>query len=262
MQSNFHPGIDTVSSYVERLAFRVRYYRFYFYAPLYLALLAFLVTIRSYQWLWVALTCLLFALGINLFPAFQFHYLAAVVCLFVLISVRGLQQIETRVPHGVEIARAIVFLCVAQFVFWYGLHLPDSRAFAANTRRFDVWGGINHTNPDRRIEVDRELAATPGKLLVFVRYWPQHIFQDEWVYNGADIDGQRVVWARDLGDAEDANLTAYYKDRKVLVLEPDARPPRISAWVPAPSAEPEKQPEKKDDKTPAKHPLIELEQVR
>ena len=48
-----------------------------------------------------------------------------------------------------------------------------------------------------------QLKQAPGKQLVFVRYWPQHIFQDEWVYNSADIDGAQIVWARDLGPAED-----------------------------------------------------------
>ena len=263
MQSNFHPGKDTLSSYADRLLFRIRYYRFYLYAPLYLALLAFLFTLRTYRWLWVALTCILFALGINFFPAFQFHYLAAIVCLFILISVRGLQEIKLKLPHGPEIARLIAMFCAVQFVLWYSLHLPDSVAFAAETRRFDVWDGINHNNPERRIAVDRQLTGMPGKLLVFVRYWPQHIFQDEWVYNGADIDGQRVVWARDLGDEEDRKLAQYYRDRKSLLLEPDARPPRLEAWEPAPpAAAPDKQPDKKDEKKPDKHPIFELEQVR
>jgi hypothetical protein len=261
MQSNFHPGRDTLSSYLARLLFRIRYYRFYFYAPLYLALVAFLMTIRSRRWLWVPLTCILFALGINFFPAFQFHYLAAVACLFILMSVRGLREIG-RLPHGTEVARVVIFLCVAQFVFWYSLHLPDSRAFAASARRFDVWDNINHGNPERRIAVDRELAGMPGRLLIFVRYWPQHIFQDEWVYNGADIDGQRIVWARDLGDDEDRKLAAYYRDRRPLLLEPDARLPRLRPWepAPAPAAQPEVKEEKKDEKPPA-HPAIEFESV-
>jgi hypothetical protein len=263
MQSNFHPGKDTLSSYANRLLFRIRYYRFYLFAPLYLAVLAFLFTIRSYRWLWVALSCALFALGINFFPAFQFHYLAAIVCLLILMSVRGLQQMEAKLSHGPEITRLIAMFCAVQFAFWYSLHLPDSRAFAAETRRFDVWDGINHNNPERRIEVARQLAGTPGRLLVFVRYWPQHIFQDEWVYNGADIDGQRVVWARDLGDDEDRKLAQYYRVRTLLLLEPDSRPPRLEPWEPAPpAAPPYKQPDKKDEKKPAKHPIFELEQVR
>ena len=92
--------------------------------------------------------------------------------------------------------------------------------------------------------VNRQLAATPGKLLVFVSYWPQHIFQNEWVYNEADIDRARVVWARDLGDTEDEKLRHYYPDRTVLLLEPDARPPRLTPWQPAPLKPPEKPEEK------------------
>jgi len=264
MQRAFHPGRDTVSSYLQRLAFRTRYYRFYFYPPLYLALLAFLVTIRSYRWAWVALTCALFALGINLFPAFQFHYLAAVVCLFVLISVRGLERL-TRLPQGPLLARAILGLCIAQFTFWYCLHLPDNADFARQTRAFDMWDSVNHRNAERRRDVAGQIAALPGKLLIFVQYWPQHQFQEEWVYNGADIDSQRVVWARDLGP-DNERLIRYYGDRQVLLLEPDARPPRLTAYAPPEQPEQVVAPAPSETPPPAngpnKKPLLELEQVR
>ena len=39
-------------------------------------------------------------------------------------------------------------------------------------------------------------AACAFFLLVFVRYAPQHLFQEEWVGNAAGIDGSRVVWPR------------------------------------------------------------------
>jgi len=83
-------------------------------------------------------------------------------------------------------------------------------------------------NPERRVAVNHQLALVPGKQLVFVRYWPRHIFQDEWVYNAADIDASRIVWARDLGPDEDEKLRRYYPDRTVWLLEPDARPPRLT----------------------------------
>jgi hypothetical protein len=257
MQSNFHPGRDTFASYFERLFYRIRYYRFYFYPPLYLALIAFLVRIRRYRDACVPAACLLFALGTNFFPAFQFHYLAAVVCLFVLMSVRGLQAM-TGLRFGREAARVLIFFCGAQFVFWYTPHLLEGSGFPIEQVRFDVWSSINHRNPERRIDVNRRLAALQGKLLVFVRYWPQHPFQEEWVYNGADINAQRVVWARDRGDDENALLLKYYGDRVPLLLEPDARPPRLTPWAPAP---PPPDPAGKPQ-TPAKKPKIELEQVR
>jgi hypothetical protein len=262
MQKAFHPGRDSVGSYLARLAFRIRYYRFYFYAPLYLALLAFFLSIRSYQWAWVAMTCGLFALGVNFFPAFQFHYVAAIVCLFVLMSVKGLERIST-LRHGPEAARALVFLCVLQFVFWYGLHMADDTDFSRRMRGYDIWNSINHRGPERRIEVGKEIADIPGKLLVFVQYWPSHQFQEEWVYNGADIDGQRVVWARDLGEPENRKLIAYYKDRKALLLEPDARPARLTEYVAGPiQTEQVVIPAPTDAKAPVKKPLLQLEQVR
>jgi len=63
-----------------------------------------------------------------------------------------------------------------------------------------------------------------------VRYATQHIFQDEWVYNAADVDGSRIVWARDLGPEENQKLLRYYPGRVVLLLEPDFRQPRLSEY--------------------------------
>jgi len=221
---------ETVGSFLLRLEYRVRYYRFFFLAPLYLALGAFLFALGERRFRWVALTLALFALGTNFFPAFQLHYVAAVTCLFVLVSVVGLERIARRWP---EAARLVALLCAAQFVFWYGLHaFFDTAEWSAAVRRYETWDSINHGNPERRIFVNRQLDGVPGKVLVFVRYSPRHIFQDEWVYNRAAIDEARIVWARDLGDAENRQLLRYYADRTALVLEPDAQPPNLAAYRP------------------------------
>ncbi|MGB7758914.1 MAG: hypothetical protein WBL61_03740 [Bryobacteraceae bacterium] len=222
---------ESVWAFLLRLEFRVRYYRFFFLAPLYLALAAFPTALGERRFRWVALTLALFALGTNFFPAFQLHYVAAVTCLFVLVSVVGLERISRRLP---EAARLVALVCVAQFVFWYGLHaLFDTAEWSAAVRRYETWDSINHGNPERRIFVNRQLEGVPGKVLVFVRYSPRHIFQDEWVYNRAAIDEARIVWARDLGDAENRQLLRYYGDRRALLLEPDAQPPSLAAYRPA-----------------------------
>jgi hypothetical protein len=217
------------------LSYRIRYYRFYFYPPLYAALVTWLIGIRQWRELWVAGACLLFALGINFFPQFQFHYMAACVCLFLLMSVEGVRRIA-RLPAGAIAARALIFLCLAQFLFWYGLHLGETPQFA-ELRGYDMWDSINHHEGQQRREVAAKVAKLPGRILIFVRYWPGHIFRNEWVYNAADIDGSRVVWARDLGDTENEKLRAYYRDRTAWVLEPDARPLKLAPYVPEPAPE-------------------------
>jgi hypothetical protein len=42
------------------------------------------------------------------------------------------------------------------------------------------------------------------------------------VYNGAEIDAAKVLWARELDPEQNANLFAYFKDRKVWLVTPDA----------------------------------------
>ncbi len=233
MQRSFHgEGTDTMGNYFVRLEYRVRFFRFFLFAPLFLAVPGFLVTLRQFRFLWVAATLLAFALGSNFYPFFQPHYVAAISSLVVLVAVVGLAQLNR------EAAQIIVLVSFAFFGLWYGVHLFDNSEFSMAVRRYETWDLINHQNPERRRFVAEQLAQTPGKKLIFVRYLPQHIFQEEWVWNRADIDGSEVVWARDLGPSENEKLQHYYPDRTVWLLEPDSRPPRLSRYEPPPVVSP------------------------
>ncbi len=227
------PDTDTLSKFLLRLEYRVRYYRFFYLPPLYIALIAFFFSLRDRRLLWVIATLLIFALGTNLFPYLLVHYLAGVTCLFVLVSIVGLQQLSRlrirEIPVGREIVRVLILLCIAEFAVWYGLHLFESPAVYP-ILRYETWDSIGH-GIDRRALVRRDLAAIPGRLLVFVHYSPHHVYQDEWVWNSADIDASRIVYARDLGPAEDEKLIRYYPNRKVILLEPDESTPRLSSFA-------------------------------
>jgi len=234
VQSSVHAkDTDTLNRYLTRLASRARFYRFFFLPPLYLALLVFVATAREFRWVWVMITLVLFALGTNFYPYFYSHYIAAITCLCVLASVVGLEHLSRVSVRGTAVgcqaARLIVFLCAAHFVFWYGIHAFYDEDIVTAATRYETWDAINHGDPEGRLAIDGQLMKAPGKQLVFVRYWPQHLLH-EWVNNAADIDGSRVVWARDLGPEENEKLRGYYPDRTVWLLEPDAKPPRLTPY--------------------------------
>jgi hypothetical protein len=215
---------DTIATYLERLLFRIRFYRFFFFAPLYLAVAAFALTIRTWKSIWIGSTLLLFALGSNFYPYFYPHYIAAVTCLFVLIAVSGLERLKS--------AGGLLFaLCVAQFLFWFGGHAFLGADARSRLARYESWDFINYGDPQGRILIDNELSYLPGKHLVFVRYGAQHMFQ-EWVHNGVDLEGARTVWAHDLGDAENQKLLQSYPERSAWLLEPDKHPPRLMPYKP------------------------------
>jgi len=226
-------GGDSLLKFMLRLEYRVRMYRFFFLPPLYIALVAFLFRLRGGNMRRVALTLAIFALGTNLFPYLLDHYLAAVTCLFLLVSIAGLQQLSRIKIRGAavgqEITVALTVLCLAEFSGWYTLHLFETPELYP-ILQFETWDSINHQNPQRRIEVARRLAQMNGPLLVFVRYSARHIYQNEWVWNQADIDGSRIVFARDLGADEDQELIRYYPNRRVLLLEPDVTIPELSDY--------------------------------
>ncbi len=222
-QSQVH---DASGDYWARWVSRLRFYRFFFLAPLYLVAALFLLRLRERRFRWVLFTILLFSLGTNFYPYFYSHYIAALTCLFVLIAVIGLERLSQWNEFAAQI---VLVLCFAHFLFWYGIHASRNADLDAALSPYETGDNINHGDPRGRIAITRRLDAAPGRQLVFVRYSPVHQFE-EWVHNAADIDSARIVWARDLGAEENQTLLRYYSDRNAWLLEPDARPPRLEPY--------------------------------
>ncbi len=216
------PGIDTVSSYLGRLAYRFRYLRFFLLPPLYLALVGFVSHFRRRQCAWVLATIGLFVLGTNFYPYFFPHYLAAVTCLFVLVTVQGLANLNA------TLRQPVVLLCGVSFLFWFGVYLSGSPELMAVTG-YQTWNYVNFGDPQGRIAVQETLARQSGQQLVFVQYSSAHQFA-EWVHNAADIDSAQIVWANDLGSSENEKLLQYFPDRKAWLLQPDLHPPALNPY--------------------------------
>jgi hypothetical protein len=105
-------------------------------------------------------------------------------------------------------------------------------AFAYSARRIVIQSVVSklpyNTLSYRPTVIDR-LWHTAGKHLVIVHYTATHSLHEEWVYNDADIDGSRIVWAQDMGD-RNRELLDYYRDRKVWIIQPDIDPLAVQPY--------------------------------
>ena len=89
--------------------------------------------------------------------------------------------------------------------------------------RWKSWTIYSNPQMQARYMVRQSLEQIPGKHLLFVQYSSSHSWGVEWVYNGPEIDAQKIVWAHDLGAQEDRRLMNYYPNREIwLVTGPDS----------------------------------------
>jgi hypothetical protein len=89
------------------------------------------------------------------------------------------------------------------------------------------WERAYEPHRGARAGIEEWLEARPGPQLVIVRYSSWHSPDQEWVYNRADIDHSKVVWAREMGGATDRKLREYFRDRETWLLKADVFPPHV-----------------------------------
>ena len=99
-----------------------------------------------------------------------------------------------------------------------GLLAPANRGVVGSTEFLNA----------QHAAIEEQLLKQPGQHLVLVHYGPtalaavkSHRIYQELVYNHADIDGSKVVWARSLGADKDSELIRHYPNRQVWLVEED-----------------------------------------
>jgi hypothetical protein len=153
------------------------------------------------------------------------HYMAPVTALIYLLVVDGMRDINQCQIHGRPVGRffirALPVLALTSFMISFGVWA-----------RYPVQAGWEWSLDRARIEA--ELAADGRRHLVVVRYAPQHNYHHEWVYNGAEIDAQPVIWARELTPEQNSELLAYFSDRVPWLVLADSPQVQVVPYAPKP----------------------------
>jgi hypothetical protein len=159
---------------------------------------------------WIILA--LVTLGAYLVVWSNAHYASPATCIVLLLylqALRYLTQLRWKAWRwGAMLARTSVFLLLAD------------TATAVVRKQCDTFYWTCQGDVSRLV-VQKKLEALSGKHLVMVRYGEDHNIHDDWVFNGAAIDSQKVVWAREIDEDQDTKLFNYFKDRQVWLVTPD-----------------------------------------
>jgi hypothetical protein len=151
------------------------------------------------------------------------HYAAPFTGAIYLIIVQTIRHLRTMgiaaKPVGMALARAAVILLILDTVADVRLHRCDPLPWTCE-------GDVS------RFAILEKLKHEPGKHLIMVRYDPDHNVHDEWVYNGADIDNSKVLWARELDPQQNSRLLAYFHDRKIWLVTPDSDNTYLAPYTP------------------------------
>jgi hypothetical protein len=88
-----------------------------------------------------------------------------------------------------------------------------------------------HVGDLRRTQIVSTLNAAPGQHLVIVEDRAP-FSHGEWVYNRADIDSSKIVWARDMGREKNNELLEYFRGRTPWTVNLADSPPALRSYGP------------------------------
>jgi len=179
--------------------------------------------------------CVLVLMAGQLVEIFLFpHYLAPFAAAFYAIGLQALRHLRLWTPGGQPVGLTLTRLTVTLCVVLAGVRLGAEPLHLGLPTWPGAWAsewyGSDRRSGTTRAQIESRMEQIPGRHLVIVRYSPTHNSLDEWVYNAADIDNSKVVWAREMDEAENLELIHYYKDRTVWLVQPDSKPTDISLY--------------------------------
>jgi hypothetical protein len=234
-EMGFYTQIHSLKGFVPRTLEKVAF-TFLFYAgftlmiPMIMVRRVFLD--RRLRFLVVCVAVLAAGMVIEIF--LLAHYVAPFTAAFYAIGLQAMRHLRVWKPEGkpsglamVRFAMTVCVLMAGVRLFAQPLHFAPPE-WPPSYWNF-TWYGPEHVGVERE-QIETRLEQLQGPQLAIVRYSPDHNPLDEWVYNRANIDDSKVVWAREMDAQDNLALIRYYGDRKVWLVEPDAIPARIEPY--------------------------------
>jgi hypothetical protein len=151
------------------------------------------------------------------------HYFAPATALLYLVVVQCLRHLQLWRRRESKLGDALVALIPAVGV---ALILVRMAAVVGHAAIEPPWPRGNLQRP----KIVHQLQEMPGDQLVIINYRPQHNVDWEWVWNAADVDHAKIVWARDMGQQSNQELLNYFKGRRVWRLNGDDPNPELTAY--------------------------------
>jgi hypothetical protein len=218
--------IDTLPHYLTWCLFKLgKQWRFFVEWVFTFPLLVLPFLLKN-SWVRFALITVLTLIVAMMVVAFNFgHYSAPAVCLLYFLVLQCLRKIRffylKRKPIGQFMSWSIPFYSIS--LIFLPIVLGSDPFYYVNP---SPWESSPRTLPNvwslKRANLLSELSKTEGKHLIVVRYLPGHNVEHEWVYNEADIDASKVVWARNMTKDRNCQLVKYFYDRQAWLLEIDS----------------------------------------
>jgi hypothetical protein len=181
--------------------------------------------LRDHRIRFLVLCLVVLAFGMTIEVYLYPHHLAPFTGAFYAVGLQCMRHLRVWSPGGKCVGLQMTRLSVAICVLMAGLRTFDQKLHCAVPERpvstwICNWYGPDNFSSDRATVLSK-LQQGPGQQLAIVRYSSTHDPLDEWVYNAANIDDSKVIWARDMGAAANRELIEHYNHRKVWLVQPD-----------------------------------------
>ena len=151
---------------------------------------------------------------------FNPHYAAPFTAVFFVLIVFGLRRLRVWQVDGKPVGLGLVRALVVSHVLL--LLASVAAQVLVLQRSHDPWD-----RGQARARIQAQFESMPGQHLVLVRYAADHNPNQEWVYNGAEIDHAKVVWAREIPGRSNQPLLDYFRGRTFWLLEADVNPAQL-----------------------------------
>lgn len=228
-----YTSVKTTSDvFAELIAKAIYQWLFFIFPALTLPLIGLISTLRAKKSRLVIYTLGFACLGYASETWLQAHYFAVASGIVYLILLNGLRWMRVSGRSNViwlklmrgTLASIIIMVAVRLIV------VPT-----AGLPTWGTWMNLTGQTPAWQ-DIHQLVESMPGKQLVIVRYRADHLWVNDWIYNGYNIPTQHVIWARDSEPGEsNLSLLCEFKDRQVWLLVPPEKgfmppPDRTAPW--------------------------------